>query len=104
MIKIIAILLLTVVAARADDAELCERGAKIMVDGFARDNPKLAPDFFHLENVKVAFPTSDGVICQADFVFNDPRVTTRNGTFPVRTTDDGKVRVCNVRGQCTAPQ
>jgi len=88
----------------AENQQLCTRGGMVVVEGFKRENPNLAPDFFHLENVRLAFPTTDGVICQADFVFSDPRIATRNQTFPVRPAENGKIKICNRQGQCTDPQ
>jgi len=100
--------LLIAQAALAQDQpggeELCQRGAVIVVEGFKKENPNLPPDYFHLENVKLAFPTTDGVICQADFVFSDPRIAPRNQPFPVKPAADGKIQVCNRQGKCTDPQ
>lgn len=104
LVAIIFTLLFMVIARADDNTELCERGARIMVDGFKQENPNLASDFFHLENVKVAFPTTEGVICQADFVFSDPRLARRTDTYPVHNAEDGKIKVCNRQGKCTPPQ
>jgi len=85
-----------------DNNELCQRAGKAFVHGFEKENPD-KPGYMSLRDVKLAFTTIDGVICQAWMDFTDPKIESRNMTFPVRPTDDGKIRLCNRQGKCTEP-
>ncbi len=96
---IAGLLIVSPALAQDDNDRLCLRGAKIISDHFNRANPDESRSLT-LRDVKLAFPTIDGVICQAWFDFAG---SSSNQTFPVRPAADGKIRVCNRLGRCTAP-